>query len=136
MIAAGRLGRKSGRGFYRHRGRERVPDRAVRGVLGLAAARRSQSVDVLAERMVLAMINEGARCVEEGVVAAPELVDLAMVFGTGFPPYRGGVLRYADTLGLRLVVDRLRALRAEKGARFEPCALLVGLAEREEKLTA
>jgi 3-hydroxyacyl-CoA dehydrogenase/enoyl-CoA hydratase/3-hydroxybutyryl-CoA epimerase len=135
LIASGRLGRKNGRGFYRHRGRERVPDRAVRAVLGLPAARRTQAGDALAERMVLAMINEGARCVEEGIVAGPEWVDLAMVFGAGFPPWRGGLLRHADTLGLRLVVDRLRSLRAEKGARFEPCALLVAKADAEEKLT-
>jgi 3-hydroxyacyl-CoA dehydrogenase/enoyl-CoA hydratase/3-hydroxybutyryl-CoA epimerase len=135
LIASGRLGRKNGRGFYRHRGRERVPDRAVRAVLGLPAARRTQAGDALAERMVLAMINEGARCVEEGIVAGPEWVDLAMVFGAGFPPWRGGLLRHADTLGLRLVVDRLRSLRAEKGARFEPCALLVAKADAGEKLT-
>jgi 3-hydroxyacyl-CoA dehydrogenase/enoyl-CoA hydratase/3-hydroxybutyryl-CoA epimerase len=136
LIASGRLGRKNGRGFYRHRGRERTPDRAVRGVLGLPSARRSQAHDVLAERMVLAMINEAARCVEEGIVAGPAQVDLAMVFGAGFPPYRGGVLRHADTVGLKLVVDRLRSLRAEKGARFEPCALLVAKAECEEKFTS
>jgi 3-hydroxyacyl-CoA dehydrogenase/enoyl-CoA hydratase/3-hydroxybutyryl-CoA epimerase len=68
-------------------------------------------------------------------VAGPEQVDLAMVFGAGFPPYRGGVLRHADTIGLRHVVDRLRSLRAEKGPRFEPCALLVANAEREGSFT-
>ncbi len=135
LLAAGRLGRKNGRGFYRHRGRERVPDRAVRGLLGLATGRRTHAGEALAERMVLAMINEGARCVEEGVVAGADQVDLAMVFGAGFPPWRGGLLRHADSFGLERVVDRLRALRAEKGPRFEPCALLVTRAAGEEKLT-
>lgn len=134
LVASGRLGRKNGRGFYRHRGRERVPDRAVHGVLGQPQPRRSQSLEVLAERMVLAMINEAARCVEEGIVAGPEQVDLAMVFGAGFPPHRGGVLRHADSVGVAVVVERLRSLRAEKGPRFEPCALLVAKAEREETL--
>jgi 3-hydroxyacyl-CoA dehydrogenase/enoyl-CoA hydratase/3-hydroxybutyryl-CoA epimerase len=79
--------------------------------------------------MALAMVNEGARCVEEGIVADAGQVDVAMIFGAGFPPFRGGVLRYADALGAQHVVSRLRALRAEKGGRFEPCALLVKLAE-------
>jgi 3-hydroxyacyl-CoA dehydrogenase len=63
-------------------------------------------------------------------------VDVAMIFGAGFPPFRGGVLRYADSLGLANVVTRLRALRAEKGERFEPCALLVKKAEAAETFTA
>jgi 3-hydroxyacyl-CoA dehydrogenase/enoyl-CoA hydratase/3-hydroxybutyryl-CoA epimerase len=135
LVAAGRLGRKNGRGFYRHQGRKRTPDRSARGLLGMPHARRPHSVDSLAERMVLVMINEAARCVEEGIVAGPEQVDLAMVFGAGFPPYRGGVLRHADATGLQRVVDRLRALRAEKGPRFEPCALLAAKAEAGEQFT-
>ena len=62
-------------------------------------------------------------------------VDLAMIFGTGFPPFRGGPLRWADTLGLPQVVARLRALRAEKGERFEPCPGLVRRAEAGETYT-
>jgi 3-hydroxyacyl-CoA dehydrogenase len=73
----------------------------VRGLLGQQHQRRPQTVDTLAERMVLAMVNEAARCVEEGIVAGAEQVDLAMIFGAGFPPYRGGVLRHADTVGSR-----------------------------------
>ncbi len=136
LIAAGRLGRKNGLGFYRHQGRKRTPDPAVRGLLGLRESRRPQTLDALAERMVLAMINESARVVEEGLVSGPDVVDLAMIFGAGFPPYRGGVLRHADTLGLSHVVARLRALHAEKGARYEPCALLVAKAEAGETFTA
>ena len=128
MIAAGRLGRKNGLGFYRHRGRKRMPDPSVRALLGLGEGRRPQSLDQLAERMVLAMINESARVVEEGIVSGPDAVDLAMIFGAGFPPYRGGVLRHADALGLPRVLERLRALHTEKGARFEPCALLAAKA--------
>jgi 3-hydroxyacyl-CoA dehydrogenase/enoyl-CoA hydratase/3-hydroxybutyryl-CoA epimerase len=135
LIAAGRLGKKNGTGFYRHKGRKREPDRSVRGLIGLNQARHPKSLDSLAERMVLAMINESARCVEEGIVAGAEQVDLAMVFGAGFPPYRGGVLRHADTMGLESVVDRLRSLRAEKGPRFEPCALLAANAATEKTFT-
>jgi 3-hydroxyacyl-CoA dehydrogenase/enoyl-CoA hydratase/3-hydroxybutyryl-CoA epimerase len=136
LVAAGHLGRKNGRGFYRHAGRRRTPDPAVRSLLGLHQTRRPQSVDALAERMVLAIVNESARAVEEGIVAGAEQVDLAMIFGAGFPPYRGGPLRHADAVGLSRMVDRLRALRAEKGPRFEPCGLLVEKAASGGAFTA
>ncbi len=127
LIAAGRLGRKSGLGFYRHRGRERKEAPGLRRFLGLRRARRPLSREGLAERMVLAMINEAARCVEEEIVADAGMLDLAMVFGAGFPPFRGGPLRYADTLGLAKVEGRLSAMRAEGGERFRPAALIEGL---------
>ena len=128
LIAAGRLGRKSGRGFYRHRDGQRLPDPKVRELLRLKRARQAPSLEILSERMVLAMINEAARCLEDGVAADAGLVDLAMVFGAGFPPWRGGPLRHADSVGLVKIESRLRALRAERGERFEPCALLARLA--------
>jgi 3-hydroxyacyl-CoA dehydrogenase/enoyl-CoA hydratase/3-hydroxybutyryl-CoA epimerase len=136
LIAAGRLGRKNGLGFYRHAGRKRTLDRSVRALLALPAQRAPATDEQLAERMALAMVNEGARCLEEGVVADAGQVDVAMIFGAGFPPFRGGVLRYADTLGLRQVVARLTALQAQRGARFEPCALLRRKAEAGETFTA
>jgi len=130
LQTAGRLGRKNGLGFYRHAGRKRTPDPAVPALLGIKAARRPQNLDALAERMALAMVNEGARCVEEGIVSGADAVDVAMIFGAGFPPFRGGVLRWADALGAAHVVARLRALQSAKGVRFEPCALLVTKAEQ------
>jgi 3-hydroxyacyl-CoA dehydrogenase/enoyl-CoA hydratase/3-hydroxybutyryl-CoA epimerase len=136
LVAAGRLGRKSGRGFHRHHGRRRRPDPGVRALLGLGPERRGVEPAGLVERMVLAMVNEGARCVEEGVVAHADLVDLAMVFGAGFPPFRGGVLRHADALGLPQVVARLHALAAAHGPRFTPCALLEERAAAGGSLTA
>ena len=128
LIAAGRLGKKSGRGFYRHRGGKRLPDPSVRGLLRLKRARQAPTPEILSERMVLAMINEAARCLEDGVAADAGLVDLAMIFGTGFPPWRGGPLRHADSLGLVKVESRLLALRAERGERFAPAGLLARLA--------
>jgi 3-hydroxyacyl-CoA dehydrogenase/enoyl-CoA hydratase/3-hydroxybutyryl-CoA epimerase len=136
LIAAGRLGRKTGAGFYRHRGRRREPDPTIRGLLGLTRRRRAATPDALSERLVLAMINEAALCLGEGVVADAGLLDLAMITGAGFPPYRGGVLRYADTFGLPKAVTRLTALRAEKGDRFKPAPLLVTLAESGGSFTA
>jgi 3-hydroxyacyl-CoA dehydrogenase/enoyl-CoA hydratase/3-hydroxybutyryl-CoA epimerase len=136
MVAAGRLGRKAGLGFYRHRGGRRRPDPAVRALLGLERGRRAPSPPALAERMVLAMINEAARCLEEKVVADAGTLDLAMIFGAGFPPFRGGVLRHADAMGLAKVESRLIALRAEKGERFKPAGLLSRLASSGGTFTA
>lgn len=135
LIAAGRLGRKSGLGFYRHRGRKRDVDPTVPALLGLARHRTAPSPEVLSERMVLTMVNEAARCLEENVAKDAGTVDLAMIFGTGFPPFRGGVLRYADTLGLPKVEARLTALRAAKGERFAPARLLTKLAAAGETFT-
>jgi 3-hydroxyacyl-CoA dehydrogenase/enoyl-CoA hydratase/3-hydroxybutyryl-CoA epimerase len=128
LVAAGRLGRKSGVGFYRYRDGERKPDPQVRARLELSRERRAKSLEWLSERMVLAMICESARCLEDGVVEGAGMLDLAMVFGAGFPPFRGGPLRHADAIGLQRVEARLTALRAEKGERFKSAALLSKLA--------
>ena len=129
MIAAQRLGKKSGLGFYRH-GAKREEAPGLRRFLGLRRARRPLSREALAERMVLAMVNEAARCLEEEIVADAGMLDLAMVFGAGFPPFRGGPLRHADSVGLTQVQGRLSAMRAEGGDRFKPAPLLQALAAR------
>jgi 3-hydroxyacyl-CoA dehydrogenase/enoyl-CoA hydratase/3-hydroxybutyryl-CoA epimerase len=77
------------------------------------------------------MINEAARCLEEGVVQAAWEVDLAMVMGTGFPPFRGGLLRFADTIHPRGVLDRTLVLEERYGARFAPAPLLEELARQD-----
>ena len=127
LIASGRLGRKNGRGFYLHQGRKRRVDPQVRALIGRPRPRKAQHPEALVERMTLAMINEAARCLEERVVTDAGMLDLAMIFGAGFPPFRGGLLRHADTLGLQRVATRLNALRAEKGERYKPAAGLLKL---------
>ena len=84
--------------------------------------------------MVLAMINEAARCVEEEIVSDAGMLDLAMVFGAGFPPFRGGPLRHADAMGLSKVEGRLSAMRAEGGDRFRPAPLIEALSARSHVL--
>ena len=74
------------------------------------------------------MINEAAFCLSEGIVASPAKLDLAMIFGTGFPPFRGGLCAYADTLGANAVVEGLQRLAKERGARFAPAPLLIEMA--------
>jgi 3-hydroxyacyl-CoA dehydrogenase / enoyl-CoA hydratase / 3-hydroxybutyryl-CoA epimerase len=76
------------------------------------------------------MVNEAARCLEEGVVKSPEDVDFAMIMGTGWAPFRGGPLQYADSIGISTIVSRLNGLRDRAGQHFEPCPLLVDMANR------
>ena len=84
-------------------------------------------------RTLLPMINEAARCLQEGVVRRPGDVDLAMVLGTGFPPFRGGLLRYADSLGIDRVVSRLDVLASRFGTRMAPADLLKEMEKRGRK---
>ena len=135
LVAAGRLGRKCGVGFYRHRGGRRTPDPQTARLLRPARRRKPQSPEVLAERMTLAMVNEAAYCLAEGVVADAGMLDLALLYGAGFPLFRGGPLRHADALGLAKVESRLTALRAEKGERFRPAPLIVELAASGGRFT-
>ncbi len=125
-----RLGTKSGSGFYRYEGRKRTtPDTEVYRLLGLHPRVTNPDLTALAERMVLPMVNEAARCLEERVVADAGSLDLAMIMGTGFPPFRGGLCRWADGYGLRQVLDLLGELAARVGPRFAPSAPLQAAAE-------
>lgn len=83
-------------------------------------------------RCAMLFVNEAARALEEGVAEGAQDVDLATVWGAGFPAFRGGVLRYADQKGLREVVARLQELEKEYGERFAPCNLLVEKSKRNE----
>ena len=78
------------------------------------------------------MVNEAARILEEGIARSPGDVDLAMITGTGFPPFRGGLLRYADGVGLATIVAKLESFERQHGVRFEPAPLLRRKAESDE----
>ena len=77
------------------------------------------------------MINEAARCLEENVVKDARQLDFAMIFGTGFPPFLGGLCAYADELGGSVVVERLEYFARVYGERFKPCNYLVNLSTKE-----
>jgi 3-hydroxyacyl-CoA dehydrogenase/enoyl-CoA hydratase/3-hydroxybutyryl-CoA epimerase len=135
LAAAGRLGRKSGGGFYDYREGKRLgaSNRAY-AILGVEPAKVFPVVaGEIEARLVLLMVNEAALCLSEGVVSAPAKLDLAMLFGTGFPPFRGGVLRYADALGPARVVSALEDLASRRGTRFQPAALLLEMARSGAK---
>ena len=130
LLKEGLLGRKSGAGFYRYgHGRRTLEPLAVR-LLRPARERRPATLQALAERMTLAMVNEAAHCLADGVVEEAGTLDLALLHGAGFPLFRGGPLRHADALGLARVEARLTALRAERGERFRPAPLIEELAAR------
>jgi 3-hydroxyacyl-CoA dehydrogenase/enoyl-CoA hydratase/3-hydroxybutyryl-CoA epimerase len=109
LIAAKKLGRKSGAGFYRWQ-----DGKAVKG-----AAPGAAPADVI-DRLILVMVNECVACLREQVVSDADLADAAVIFGTGFAPFRGGPLTYARTRGARACVTRLEELTTRYGARFSP----------------
>ncbi len=123
MLGAGMFGKKSGRGFYDY-----AHDKPNHELDVMRSVHRHAHFthDEFTPRMSLLMINEAARCVEEKVASNGD-IDLAMVLGTGFAPFHGGPLRYADTLGLANVVAAMEELAAPH-PHFAPCALLKQMA--------
>lgn len=122
---SGRLGTKNGKGFYLYEGKERKgPDPSVYALLGLHPKHEHPDPGMIADRMVLPMVNEAARCLEEKVVGSAADLDLALIFGTGFPPFRGGLCRWADQEGLPQIVATLERLESTVGDRFKPSEAL------------
>jgi len=110
------LGRKTGAGFYKYEGRSQTPNDS------LVQSPPATDVD-LPHRLIFLMVNEAARCVEEGVVGSPEDADYGMILGTGFAPFRGGPLRFAEHFGLKEIVEELERL-ARTEEKFTPCEIL------------
>jgi 3-hydroxyacyl-CoA dehydrogenase/enoyl-CoA hydratase/3-hydroxybutyryl-CoA epimerase len=132
----GRLGRKNGRGFYTYQnGREHGVDRTVARSLGANAKGKAPGDEEIKQRCLYLLVNEAAHALEEGVVGLADHVDLAMVMGTGFPPFRGGLLRWADVEGIDRIVEALERFEAEHGSRFAPAPRLRQLAETDQTFT-
>jgi 3-hydroxyacyl-CoA dehydrogenase/enoyl-CoA hydratase/3-hydroxybutyryl-CoA epimerase len=135
------LGRKIGEGFYKYEGKTRSPNERLvqwrRGLHGQPEGPEGPNIpperhsdprsrlneEELAHRLVFLMANEAARCVEEKVVESPADADYGMILGTGFAPFRGGPLRFAEHFGLKKVVDELERL-ARTEEKFSPCEIL------------
>jgi 3-hydroxyacyl-CoA dehydrogenase / enoyl-CoA hydratase / 3-hydroxybutyryl-CoA epimerase len=113
-VAKGELGRKTGKGFYVWK--DGKTDKSS------AAAPAGKPTDEMIDRLVLPMSNVCAACLREGIVDNPDTVDGAMIFGTGYAPFRGGPLNYARTRGVENVASTLRALAQKFGHRFNPDA--------------
>ena len=121
LVDKDRLGVKTRRGLYKYAGRRRTePDPEIYTLLGLEPAGRNADPGRLVDRMILPMVNEAARCLEEGIVGSSGELDLAMIMGTGFPPFRGGICRWADRQGLSQLQGAMELLAAEVGERFRP----------------
>ncbi|MDJ0790584.1 MAG: fatty acid oxidation complex subunit alpha FadJ [Acidimicrobiia bacterium] len=132
LVEDGRKGRKNGRGFYLYENGERGGvDDSVYEVMGLGE-RSTIPKDEIQERIVLAFINEAARCLEDGVLRSPRDGDIGAVFGVGYPPFRGGPFLTIDEMGMATVVERLEALEALHGERFAPAQILKDHAEAGE----
>jgi 3-hydroxyacyl-CoA dehydrogenase/enoyl-CoA hydratase/3-hydroxybutyryl-CoA epimerase len=120
MVAAGRLGRKAGRGFYLyHDGHKTDPDPAVYELLGVKPL-AAVDPEGVRRRLVWALLNEAARARGEGVVRSDRDGDLGAIYGIGFPPFLGGPLRYLETVGPGAAVATLEELARAHGPRFEP----------------
>jgi 3-hydroxyacyl-CoA dehydrogenase/enoyl-CoA hydratase/3-hydroxybutyryl-CoA epimerase len=113
LVAAGKLGRKSGEGLYLWR-----DGKAVKPAVDPAY----RAPDDLQDRLLLPLVNEAMAVLREGVVADADLIDAGVIFGAGFAPFRGGPLRYARERGVAETVSALRGLAARHGERFQPDA--------------
>jgi 3-hydroxyacyl-CoA dehydrogenase/enoyl-CoA hydratase/3-hydroxybutyryl-CoA epimerase len=111
LVAAGKLGKKTGQGLYEWR-----DGKAVKPPVDPSA----HTPDDLEDRLMLALVNAAMAVLREGVVADEDLIDAGVIFGSGFAPFRGGPLRYARERGVREVVARLEALASKHGDRFRP----------------
>lgn len=128
------FGKKSGNGYYIYSGKKSSENPVINELLGkIAYPKRTVSDEDVIDRFVYGMVNEAARCLEEHVVKNATHLDVALIYGMGFPPFRGGLLRYADSVGISKIVDRLRGFEKTYGARFAPAKLLVEMAAANRK---
>ncbi|MBS1271273.1 MAG: Fatty acid oxidation complex subunit alpha [Candidatus Marinimicrobia bacterium] len=120
---SGLLGKKAGKGFYNYK--DGHSDSINGEIRKFAGGSKKDNKDEVLNRMMYLMVNEGARCLEEGIIASPEDIDTGLIFGTGFPPFRGGLCKYADSVGFDTLVSGLKEYSENFGKRFTPSEYLM-----------
>ncbi|MGQ0621732.1 MAG: 3-hydroxyacyl-CoA dehydrogenase NAD-binding domain-containing protein [Panacagrimonas sp.] len=125
----GRFGQKTGAGYYKYEGRNATPDPAIEQLVSavsaeLGIARKPVSDEEIVMRVMCAMVNEGARILDEGIAIRASDIDVIYLNGYGFPRYRGGPMFWAEQEGLRTILERICAYHAEFGAWWKPAPLL------------
>jgi 3-hydroxyacyl-CoA dehydrogenase len=142
LVEMGRLGQKTGAGFYRYdpETRRRSSDPEVQALIEREAAalgveRRQIDAQEIVDRLLFALVNEGMNILDEGIAQRPGDIDVVYVYGYGFPAWRGGPMHHADAVGLPQVLARVRQFEQRFGARnWTPAPLLERLAETGQTL--
>lgn len=124
VLADGRLGRKSRRGFYSYAVKRKQVDESVYALLPGGTERRGVPAHDVQQRLLFAFLNESAYCLQDGILRTPRDGDVGAIFGLGFPPFLGGPFRHIDRLGAGAAVETLERLRDRHGPRFEPAGVL------------
>ncbi|MGB1198676.1 MAG: fatty acid oxidation complex subunit alpha FadJ [Thalassotalea sp.] len=129
LIADGRLGKKVKKGFYLYNNtKKKTADESVYELLSISK-KTTASTDDVALRCVYMMLNEAVRCLDESIIRNARDGDIGAIFGIGFPPFLGGPFRYIDHVGAHHIVSQMNQWSKELGPRFEPCDLLVKMAQ-------
>ncbi|MCG3862547.1 MULTISPECIES: fatty acid oxidation complex subunit alpha FadJ [unclassified Photobacterium] len=131
LLKDDRKGRKSGKGFYRYNTKKKEVDKSVYKLLELEPKIKESETEI-AVRCSLMMLNEAARCLDEGVIRSARDGDIGAIFGIGFPPFLGGPFRYMDHIGITRIVDMLNEYTDRYGDRFKPCERLLDMAKEEK----
>ncbi|WP_162062652.1 fatty acid oxidation complex subunit alpha FadJ [Vibrio taketomensis] len=120
LLNDGRKGRKSGKGFYTYKGKDKQVDKSVYSLLNLKPEAKLAEAEI-AMRCILPMLNEAVRCLDEGIIRSPRDGDIGAIFGIGFPPFLGGPFRYMDQIGIPKLVEMMNQHASKYGERFAPC---------------
>ena len=142
VVKDDRKGKKNGKGFYEYghsspkllfwkKNKKRQVDKSIYSLIGIVPENNLSKTDI-AQRCVMMMLNEAARCLDEKIIRSARDGDVGAVFGIGFPPFFGGPFRYMDNFGITKTVETLKVLATRHGDKFQPCDLLCQMAENNQ----